>query len=53
VGHRLKQAMATETLRDAENPEQKDQQGCEDDYQFPGEIFIHTKTPITKTKSLK
>jgi hypothetical protein len=41
VGHRCEQACRGKALRNAEDPEHKDKQDSDDEYQLPRKILVH------------
>jgi hypothetical protein len=49
VGHGREQALARKTLRNAEDPEQKDEQDSHDEYELPKKILIHGKIKSKKS----
>src|ERR1039458_1418036 len=46
VGHGREQALSRKTLRNAEDPDQEDDQGSDDECQFPEKILIHDEDKI-------
>ena len=46
IGHGREEALAGETLRNAEYPEKEDEQNSDDERQFPEKILIHDENRV-------